>query len=98
MMVLEFALTPLNFSLTHHRVSNAASMAKLAALIANGGELNGVRLFKNKDTITRMLSEPVRKHDGYISINTCFTKGGWDCPSSDWWHPVPLGYGKHKPL
>lgn len=60
----------------HSSLSNAASLAKLGGLIANGGELNGIRLIQNKSVLTEMVSEPVRKFDEYLCANTTFTRGG----------------------
>jgi len=58
-------------------VSNAKSLGTILALIANGGELHGVRLLK-QDTINRMLAitTPPMKDAG-LGISTLFTDGGY---------------------
>ena len=55
---------------------NAAAIAKLAALIANKGMLDGVRLF-SAETVRTALSEPKREYDPSLMTMSCFTKGGF---------------------
>ena len=56
--------------------TNAYSIAKTAALIANGGELDGVRLL-SKDTIKKALEVQEPQFDRTIEINFTRTTGGW---------------------
>jgi len=57
-------------------VSNAKSLGKILALLANGGEIDGVQLLK-PETITRMLAVTTPPMmDGGIGIISQFTDGG----------------------
>jgi len=58
-------------------VGNAKSLAKILAVIANYGEINGVRLLK-KETVQKMVkfSTPVMV-DAALGIKTQFTDGGF---------------------
>jgi len=58
-------------------VTNARSFAKLAALVANRGEFEGVRLFK-PSTIDKLEDGevPRKVYPGYTQEITHFTKGG----------------------
>ena len=55
--------------------SNASALAKLGALIANKGEIDGFRLL-SPETVQLFLSNPVKAHDQLVDSTTCFTAGG----------------------
>lgn len=48
-------------------MSNARSMAKVSALFANGGEIDGVRLLK-AETVELSRSEPTAKFDFILGM------------------------------
>jgi CubicO group peptidase (beta-lactamase class C family) len=50
-------------------------MAKVSAIFANGGEVDGVRLLKS-ETVDLSLSEPTKKLDFMLGMQCTFTKGG----------------------
>lgn len=56
--------------------ANANSIAKLAMLLANGGELDGVRLL-SQATVDLALSEPKAAYDPHLQSTFAFTKGGF---------------------
>jgi hypothetical protein len=56
-------------------VGDAQSMAKLANLVANGGELFGVKLF-SKETYQLLTSNPTKEIDYCLFRNTTFYQGG----------------------
>jgi CubicO group peptidase (beta-lactamase class C family) len=55
-------------------IGNAASLAKFYALLANGGELDGVRFFDHS-TITKMATTVVSGIDRVFQIPTAFSAG-----------------------
>jgi len=56
--------------------SNAQGMAKLAALMAHGGEIEGVRLISEAG-VREALAYPTSKYDPETEAVTCFTQGGF---------------------
>lgn len=55
---------------------NAKSIAKMAALMANDGEIEGKRLF-SQETAALALSEPKYDYDPHLRSHFSFTKGGF---------------------
>ncbi len=57
---------------------SARGMAKVASMLANGGELDGVR-FLSKEIVEKMHADPIRRLDaGLLGTNTNFTRGGFN--------------------
>jgi CubicO group peptidase (beta-lactamase class C family) len=56
--------------------SNARSLGKVAALMANGGVTNGVRLL-SEETVKLALSDNKMAYDGFMNSNYSFSKGGF---------------------
>ncbi|KAJ3100904.1 hypothetical protein HDU97_001844 [Phlyctochytrium planicorne] len=75
-------------------MSNARSLAKMAALLANRGELGGVRIF-SEETAQRAFQPLDEQMDVVVRRNLTFTVGGWGyrvkfpaCPEIEW-----IGWG-----
>jgi len=58
-------------------VGNARVLAKCAALLSQGGTLNGVQIVK-RSTVEQALSSPQIAKDISFGCNTVFTKGGYN--------------------
>jgi hypothetical protein len=56
--------------------ANAKSIAKINAVLANGGALGDFRLL-SAETVAEALSEPRAEYDALMNAHTCFTKGGF---------------------
>ena len=56
--------------------ANASSLGRLAALLAAGGKLDGIRLF-SKQTMARALFEPKFAYDPTLDCTYGLTKGGF---------------------
>lgn len=57
-------------------ISNAKSLAKIHALLVNGGELNGVRLVSN-ETLAMALAQPETTFDAVLLQTISVSRGGW---------------------
>jgi CubicO group peptidase (beta-lactamase class C family) len=57
-------------------ISKASSIARIAAALANGGELDGIRLISPKG-LAKALSEPVTEEDALFVTNTSIVAAGW---------------------
>ncbi|KAJ3117925.1 hypothetical protein HDU96_004829 [Phlyctochytrium bullatum] len=75
-------------------MSNARSLAKLAALLANRGELGDVKLF-SEETAARAFTPLDEQMDTVVGRRLTFTMGGWGyrvkfpcCPDFEW-----IGWG-----
>jgi hypothetical protein len=55
--------------------SNARSMAKVNAIIANGGSLGTLKLL-SPHTCTLLMSNPIIEYDGFLKCHTSFSQGG----------------------
>ncbi|KAI9009057.1 beta-lactamase/transpeptidase-like protein [Hyaloraphidium curvatum] len=58
-------------------LSNARSMARLAALICYGGELDGVRVISQKTVDEAMSEDPDVQECRVLRVQQPWTKGGW---------------------
>ena len=56
--------------------ANAKSVAKINAVFANGGTIDGFRL-SSEATVTEALSQPRTEYDELMNAETCFTRGGF---------------------
>lgn len=57
--------------------ANARAMAKIMAVLANGGSLDGVTLLSPKG-LARALDKPIEAHMAGIEMPTTFVQGGWN--------------------
>ena len=56
--------------------SNARSLGKVAAMMANGGVTNGIRLLSD-NTVNLALSDYKIAYDGFMNAKYSFSKGGF---------------------
>jgi len=87
-----FFLKSIISSVTMH--SNAAHLAKLGAVLANRGSLDGITLLK-KDTILEAEGTPIEAYDFCLLINSTMTKGGLGVNILRYTSPDPkwIGWG-----
>jgi len=57
-------------------LTSARLMAKCAAMMSQGGIIDGVRILK-QSTVEEALSSPIIHHDVFLNFKTAFTKGGF---------------------
>jgi hypothetical protein len=65
-------------------VTNARAMARLAALIANFGELDGVRIIDRKTIEHAVTEDPFDEEDKVLRFHVPFTHGGWGMSKGRW--------------
>jgi len=57
-------------------VGSMRAVVKCAALMSQGGVIDGVRVIK-QSTVKLALSDPITSHDKFLQYSTAFTKGGF---------------------
>ncbi len=74
--------------------ASARGLARVAAAVACGGELDGVRIM-NKETVDKMHEEPTKKRDfGLLGLTTDWTRGGVFV--AKWVFKIPPMHRIHK--
>ncbi len=74
--------------------ASARGLARVAAAVVCGGELDGVRIM-NKETVDKMHEEPTKKRDfGLLGLTTDWTRGGVFV--AKWVFKIPPMHRIHK--